>query len=139
MAVDEAFRAAIASRYRIERELGEGGMAVVYLARDPKHGRLVALKVLRSELSSTLGAERFLQEIAIAARLVHPNILPLHDSGDAGGRLFYVMPYVEGATLRQRLDREGPLPLEEATSIVSQIAAALDYAHSRSVIHRDVK
>ena len=139
MAVDESFRAAIASRYRIERELGEGGMAVVYLARDPKHGRLVALKVLRPELSSSLGAERFLQEITIAARLVHPNILPLHDSGDAGGRLFYVMPYVEGATLRQRLDRDGPLPLEDAASIVTQIAAALDYAHTRGVVHRDVK
>lgn len=139
MAVDEAFRGAIASRYRIERELGEGGMAVVYLARDPKHGRLVALKVLRPELSSSLGAERFLQEIAIAARLVHPNILPLHDSGDAGGRLFYVMPFVEGSTLRQRLDREGPLPLEDAASIVMQVAAALDHAHARGIVHRDVK
>jgi hypothetical protein len=106
MDVDDRFAAAIASRYQIERELGQGGMAIVYLARDLKHRRQVALKVLRPELSNSLGAERFLQEIAISARLVHPNILPLHDSGEAAGCLYYVMPYVEGATLRGASRRE---------------------------------
>jgi tetratricopeptide (TPR) repeat protein len=139
MDVDETFAAAIASRYRIERTLGEGGMAIVYLARDGKHGRPVALKVLRAELATTLGAERFLREITIAARLVHPNILPLHDSGEAAGHLYYVMPYVEGATLRERLDREKQLPLADVADITSQIAAALDYAHAHGVVHRDVK
>jgi tetratricopeptide (TPR) repeat protein len=139
MDVDETFAAAIAPRYQIERKLGEGGMALVYLARDSRHDRLVALKVLRPEVATTLGAERFLREIAIAARLVHPNILPLHDSGEAAGRLFYVMPYVEGATLRQRLDREKQLPLADVADITSQVAAALDYAHAQGVVHRDVK
>lgn len=139
MDVDDEFAEAIAPRYRIERKLGEGGMAVVYLARDTRHGRLVALKVLRPELATTLGAERFLQEISIAARLVHPNILPLHDSGEAAGYLYYVMPYVESATLRQRLDRERQLPLAEVADITSQIAAALDYAHAHGIVHRDVK
>jgi tetratricopeptide (TPR) repeat protein len=139
MDVDDAFAEAIAPRYRIERTLGEGGMPIVYLARDSRHGRLVALKVLRPEVATTLGAERFLREITIAARLVHPNILPLHDSGEAAGRLYYVMPYVEGATLRQRLDREKQLPLADVADITSQIAAALDYAHAQGVVHRDVK
>ena len=139
MDVDETFASAIASRYRIERTLGEGGMAIVYLARDTRHGREVALKVLRPELATTLGADRFLREITIAARLVHPNILPLHDSGEAAGHLYYVMPYVEGATLRQRLDREKQLPLADVADITSQIAAALDYAHAHGVVHRDVK
>jgi eukaryotic-like serine/threonine-protein kinase len=139
MDVDDGFVAAIAGRYQIERELGRGGMAVVYLAHDVKHRRPVALKVLRPELGTSLAAERFLQEIAIAARLVHPNILPLHDSGEAAGHLYYVMPYVEGATLRQRLDREVQLPLDEVLSIVRQIASALDYAHAHGVVHRDVK
>jgi len=139
MDVDDVFAATIASRYRIERKLGEGGMAVVYLARDARHGRPVALKVLRPELATTLGAERFLREITIAARLVHPNILPLHDSGEAAGHLYYVMPYVEGATLRQRLDREKQLPLDDVADITSQITAALDYAHAHGVVHRDVK
>jgi tetratricopeptide (TPR) repeat protein len=139
MNVDDAFASAVASRYRIERKLGEGGMAIVYLARDSRHGRPVALKVLRRELGTTLGAERFLQEITIAARLVHPNIVPLHDSGEAAGHLYYVMPYVEGATLRERIDRETQLPLGDVADITSQIAAALDYAHSRGVVHRDVK
>ena len=139
MDVDDVFAAAIAPRYRIERKLGEGGMAIVYLARDSRHGRFVALKVLRPEVATTLGGERFLREIAIAARLVHPNILPLHDSGEAAGRLYYVMPYVEGATLRQRLDREKQLPLADVADITSQVAAALDYAHAQGVVHRDVK
>jgi hypothetical protein len=139
MDVDDGFAEAIAPRYRIERTLGEGGMAIVYLARDSRHGRLVALKVLRPEVATTLGGERFLREITIAARLVHPNILPLHDSGEAAGRLYYVMPYVEGATLRQRLDREKQLPLADVVDITTQIAAALDYAHAQGVVHRDVK
>ena len=131
--------AALAGRYEIERELGQGGMAVVYLARDVKNGRPVALKVLRPELGDSLGAERFLREIAIAAPLVHQNILPIHDSGEAAGCLYYVMPYVEGATLRQRLDRELQLPIDDAIEIARQVAAALDYAHGRGVIHRDIK
>ena len=139
MDVDDSFADAIAPRFRIERTLGEGGMAIVYLARDSRHDRLVALKVLRPEVASALGGERFLREITIAARLVHPNILPLHDSGEAAGRLYYVMPYVEGATLRQRLDREKQLPLADVADITSQIAAALDYAHAQGIVHRDVK
>src|SRR5687767_6302827 len=114
-------------------------MAVVYLARDLKNGRKVALKVLRPELANSLGAERFLQEIAISAPLVHPNIIALHDSGEAAGFLYYTMPYVEGPTLRERLDREVQLPLDDALKIARQVAAALDYAHARGVIHRDIK
>jgi tetratricopeptide (TPR) repeat protein len=126
-------------RYRIERELGHGGMAIVYLARDVRHDRFVALKVLHPHLATALGTERFLREIAIAASLVHPNILALYDSGEASGFLYYVMPYVEGLTLRQRLDRELQLPIEEALSIARQIAAALDHAHAHGVVHRDIK
>jgi len=130
---------AVAHRYPIERELGRGGMATVYLARDPKHGRLVALKVLRPELSATLGSDRFLREIQVAARLTHPHILALHDSGEAGGFLYYVMPYIEGESLRERLSRETRLPAAEAVKICRQVADALDYAHSHGVIHRDIK
>ncbi|HEY6224894.1 MAG TPA: serine/threonine-protein kinase, partial [Gemmatimonadales bacterium] len=132
-------RASLAGRYTIERELGRGGMATVYLARDLKHDRPVALKVLRPELAAILGAERFLREIRIAARLQHPNILPLYDSGDAEGMLFYVMPYVEGESLRDRLERHGPLPLEDALRIAGDVAEALSYAHAHDVVHRDVK
>jgi TolB-like protein len=114
-------------------------MAVVYLARDVRHDRPVALKVLRAELAAAVGAERFLREIRIAAALQHPNILPLHDSGDAGGILYYVMPYVEGESLRDRLTREGPLPLADALAIAAETADALGYAHSHGVVHRDVK
>ena len=133
--------AALAGRYQVERELGRGGMAVVYLARDVKHSRHVAVKVLRPDLASTIGAERFLREIDVAARLTHPNILTLHDSGSAegGALLYYVMPWVEGETLRARLDREHQLPVDEALAITRQVAAALDYAHARGVVHRDVK
>ena len=131
--------AALAGRYDIERELGHGGMAIVYLARDVRHGRHVAVKVLRPELATTLGAERFLREINIAARLTHPNILALHDSGEAAGLLYFVMPYVEGETLRDRLDREHQLPIEEALSITRQVGLALDHAHEHGVIHRDIK
>lgn len=139
MDLDDGFVGAVANRFRIERELGRGGMAVVYLAHDLKHRRRVALKVLRPEVATTVGAERFLQEITIAARLVHPNIIPLHESGEAAGRLYYVMPYVEGATLRERLDREKQLPLDVVADITTQIAAALDHAHAQGVVHRDVK
>ena len=126
-------------RYRIERELGRGGMAIVLLAQDVKHHRNVALKVLHPDLALSLGSARFLQEIAIAAKLTHPHILPLHDSGEAGGLLYYVMPYVEGESLRDRLRREGRLTVDEALQIARQIAGALSYAHSRSVVHRDIK
>ncbi len=131
--------AALAGRYRIERELGRGGMATVYLADDLKHGRQVAIKVLRAELSSALGPDRFLREMEIAARLSHPHILPLYDSGDAGGSLFYVMPYIKGESLRQKLTRERELPVDEALTITRQVAAALDHAHAQQVVHRDVK
>ncbi|MFL5494996.1 MAG: protein kinase domain-containing protein, partial [Gemmatimonadales bacterium] len=129
----------LAGRYQIERELGRGGMATVYLARDLKHHRLVALKVLRPELSAILGGERFLREIRLTAALQHPHILPLLDSGEAGGVLFYVMPYVEGESLRHRLEREGQLALEEALHITRGVSGALEYAHRLGVIHRDIK
>ena len=130
---------ALAARYRVERELGRGGMATVYLAQDLKLHRRVALKVLRPELAASLGNERFLREIEIAARLSHPHILPLHDSGEAGGHLYYTMPHVEGESLRQRLEREGQLPISEVIAIVRAVASALTYAHHAGVIHRDIK
>src|SRR5437870_6530926 len=132
-------QAALADRYTIERELGRGGMATVYLAQDLKHHRRVAIKVLKPELAAALGPERFLQEIEIAAGLTHPHILPLHDSGEATGLLYYVMPYVEGETLRNRLDRAGQLPLAEAVQITREVADALSYAHRHDVVHRDIK
>ena len=135
----DRLRAALADRYALERELGRGGMATVYLARDLRHGRLVAIKVLRPEIAAALGPERFLREIELAARLTHPHILPLHDSGQAGGSLYYVMPYIEGESLRDRLEREGPLPLEDALRITREVASALSYAHSHDVVHRDIK
>jgi len=130
---------ALSGRFAVERMLGRGGMAAVYLARDLRHDRLVALKVVRKEVSETLGAERFLREIRIAAGLTHPNILSVHDSGEAGGSLFYVMPYVEGGSLRQRLESEGPLPVADALRIVGEVADALSYAHGHNVVHRDIK
>ncbi len=130
---------ALADRYRLERELGHGGMAIVYLARDVKHERRVAVKVIRPELASALGVERFLREITIAAALQHPHIVPLFDSGTAAGQLFYVMPYVEGESLRVRLVRERQLPFAEALQITREVADALSYAHSHDVIHRDIK
>src|SRR6059058_4182476 len=132
-------QAALADRYVVERELGHGGMATVYLARDLRHGRPVAIKVLRPEIAAALGPERFLREIELAARLTHPHILPLHDSGAAEGSLYYVMPYVEGETLRDRLEREGQLPLEDALRITREVASALSYAHDHDVVHRDIK
>jgi serine/threonine-protein kinase len=135
----DRLNAALSGRYRIERELGEGGMATVYLAEDLRHERKVALKVLKPELAAVVGAERFLAEIKTTANLQHPHILPLFDSGEADGFLFYVMPYVEGESLRDRLDREGELPVDEAVRIATAVASALDYAHRHGVIHRDVK
>jgi serine/threonine-protein kinase len=135
----EQFMAAVGDRYRVERELGQGGMAVVFLAEDLKHRRRVALKVLKPELSAALGGERFLREIEIAAALQHPHILPLFDSGEAGGLLWYVMPYAEGESVRQRLAREGQLPLDDALRITDEVGSALQYAHAHGVIHRDVK
>ena len=130
---------ALSDRYAIERELGAGGMAMVYLARDLRHERRVALKVLRPELAAVIGAERFLAEIRTTANLQHPHILPLHDSGEAGDIVFYVMPFVEGETLRDRLTREKQLPVEDALRITREVAGALDYAHRHGVIHRDIK
>jgi TolB-like protein/Tfp pilus assembly protein PilF/tRNA A-37 threonylcarbamoyl transferase component Bud32 len=132
-------RQAMADRYPLERALGRGGMATVYLARDPKHQRSVAVKVLHPELAAGLGAERFLREIRIEAGLQHPHILPLHDSGEADGFLYFVMPYVPGESLRQRLVREGPLPIEDALRIAGEVADALSHAHEHGVVHRDIK
>ena len=131
--------AALADRYTIERELGAGGMATVYLADDVKHRRKVAIKVLRPELAAALGPERFLREIETTANLRHPHILPLYDSGEADGFLFYVMPLVEGESLRDRLTRQKQLPIEEALGIAREVADALGYAHARGVVHRDIK
>ncbi len=132
-------RSALAERYEVERELGRGGMAIVYVARDLRHDRSVAIKVLRPELSVSLGADRFLREIQIAARLQHPHILALYDSGEADGLLYYVMPYVEGESLGQRLRRETQLPVGEALQLAREVAEALSYAHSHEVVHRDIK
>src|SRR5262245_58994547 len=130
---------ALEGRYEVEGEIGSGGMATVYLARDLRHKRKVALKVLKPELGAVLGVERFLAEIQVTANLQHPNLLPLFDSGEANGLLFYVMPFVDGESLRQRLDREKQLPIDEAVRIASAIASALAYAHEHGVIHRDLK
>ncbi len=135
----ERLATALADRYRLERELGAGGMATVYLAEDLKHQRQVAIKVLKPELAAVLGAERFVQEITTTAQLQHPHILPLFDSGTADGFLFYVMPYVEGETLRDKLNRETQLGVGEAVRIAREVADALDYAHRHGVIHRDIK
>src|SRR5215813_2388167 len=130
---------ALAERYRIERELGQGGMATVYLAEDLRHGRRVAIKVLRPELSAVIGAERFLREIKTIATLQHPHILGLIDSGEVNGTAYYVMPFVEGESLRDRLRREKMLPVGDALRIAREVADALSYAHIKGVIHRDIK
>ncbi|NNF39596.1 MAG: serine/threonine protein kinase, partial [Gemmatimonadetes bacterium] len=135
----DRLNSALGDRYTIQRELGAGGMATVYLADDPKHQRKVAIKVLHPELSAVIGAERFLTEIRTTANLQHPHILPLFDSGEADGLLFYVMPWVDGESLRDRLDRERQLPVKEAVRITAAIASALDYAHRQGIIHRDIK
>src|ERR1043165_2228807 len=135
----DRLRGALSQTYTIDRELGRGGMATVYLAQDAKHDRLVALKVLHPELAASLGPDRFLREIKVAARLNHPHILGLHDSGEADGFLYYVMPYGEGESLRERLDREHQLPIDEAVHHARAIASALDYAHRQQIVHRDIK
>jgi eukaryotic-like serine/threonine-protein kinase len=137
--VVERLAPALVQHYAFERELGRGGMATVYLARDLKHERQVAIKVLRPELAQSIGPGRFLREIRIASQLTHPNILPLHDSGEADGLLFYVMPYVSGESLRERLRREGQLPLDHATRIAREVAEGLAYAHAHDIVHRDIK
>jgi serine/threonine protein kinase/Tfp pilus assembly protein PilF len=135
----QRLRDALSQSYSIDRELGRGGMATVYLAQDTKHDRVVALKVLHPDLAASLGPDRFLREIKLAARLNHPHILPLFDSGQADGMLYYVMPYVEGESLRERLDRDGKLSVDEAVRLAQGIASALDYAHRQGIVHRDVK
>jgi Tol biopolymer transport system component len=135
----ERLQSALADRYRLSREIGAGGMATVYLAHDVRHDRPVALKLLRPELSAVIGAERFLAEIKLTANLQHPHILPLFDSGEADSHLFYVMPYIEGETLRDRLNREKQLPVADALRIATEVASALDYAHRHGVVHRDIK
>ncbi len=135
----ERVREAFAQSYAVEREVGQGGMATVYLARDLKHARPVALKVLRPELAAAMGGDRFPREIQIVAQLAHPHILPLHDSGELGGFLYYVMPFVEGESLRQKLTREGRLPLHEAVRILREVTDALAYAHEHGIVHRDIK
>jgi serine/threonine-protein kinase len=131
--------AALSDRYRLDRELGQGGMATVYLAHDRKHDRDVAIKVLRDDVAQSVGRDRFLREIQLAAKLSHPHILPLYDSGDADGTLFYVMPVVQGQSLRERLDTQRQLPIDEAVRVASHVAAALDHAHRLGIIHRDIK
>lgn len=135
----DQLQAALGDRYLLDREIGRGGMATVYLARDARHRRPVALKVLRPELASSLAGDRFVQEIEIVSRLTHPHILPLHDSGAAGSVLYFVMPFVEGESLRARLTREGQLPFADAVRIAGEVADALAYAHERGVVHRDIK
>src|SRR6476660_4974396 len=130
---------ALSGHYRLEDEIGAGGMATVWLAQDLRHDRKVAVKVLRPELAAVIGAERFLAEIKTTANLQHPHILPLHDSGEAGGTVFYVMPFVEGESLRDRLTRERQLPIADAVRIATEVASALDYAHRHGVVHRDIK
>jgi serine/threonine protein kinase/Tfp pilus assembly protein PilF len=132
-------RDALSGAYTIDRELGRGGMATVYLAQDSKHDRVVALKVLHPDLAASLGPDRFLREIKLAARLNHPHILPLFDSGESNGLLYYVMPYVEGESLRERLDRDGKFSVDEAVRLAQGIASALDYAHRQGIVHRDIK
>src|SRR5437879_13455213 len=136
---EDRLRTGLAGRYTIERELGAGGMATVYRAHDVKHRRMVAITVLRPELASLLGPDRCLREVEVAAQLNHPHILALYDSGEAEGFLFYVMPYIKGESLRQKLEREKQLSIEEALGVTRQVASALSYADAHDVIHRDVK
>ena len=132
-------RAALGERYRVDRLIDEGGMAAVFLAEDLKHRRSVAIKVMRPDLAASLGADRFLREIEIAAQLNHPHILSVYDSGEVDGMLYYVMPFIEGESLRERLQRHGALPTDEALRLAHEVAEALAYAHARGIIHRDIK
>ncbi len=135
----DRLKTALGDRYDLEREIGQGGMATVFLARDLKHDRKVAVKVLRAELSASLGADRFLREIRVAANLQHPNVLGLYDSGEHEGLLFYVMPFVDGESLRDRLTREQQLPIQDALQLTREAGEALQFAHTRGIIHRDIK
>jgi eukaryotic-like serine/threonine-protein kinase len=135
----ERIQHVLSTRYVIERELGHGGMAVVFLARDIRHDRPVAIKVFRSDVGDAIGAERFQREIRLLARLQHPHILPLYDSGTTGETSYFVSPFIEGETLRDRLKREHQLPIDEAVRLAMEVADALDFAHTRDVIHRDIK
>ncbi len=135
----ERLKTALSDRYAIEEEIGAGGMATVYLAKDLKHQRNVAVKVLRPELAAALGPERFIREIEIAANLTHPHIVPLYDSGEADGFLYYVLPYIEGESLRAKLAREGELPIADAVRILRDVVDALSDAHEHGVVHRDIK
>ncbi len=139
MSAPAALADALAASYRFDRQLGMGGMATVYLANDIKHGREVAIKVLRPDLTETLGRERFLREIQLAAPLNHPHILPLYDSGEADGFLYFVMPVMKGQTLRDRLREGATIPIDEALRIAIEVADALDYAHRHDIVHRDIK
>jgi serine/threonine-protein kinase len=135
----ESLKPALSDRYTIEGELGRGGMAVVYSAHDIKHSRKVAIKVLRPEFTASIGVDRFLREVEIAARLTHPHVLSLHDSGKANGFLYYVMPFVSGGSLRDWMNAEKQLAVEDALRVTSEVADALDYAHSQGIVHRDIK
>ena len=135
----QRLQAILAAHYHLESPLGEGGMAIVFVATDLKHGRKVAVKVLRPELAAIIGGDRFLREIEVTSRLQHPHILPLYDSGVADGLLYYVMPLITGESLRQRLTRERQLPVSDAVAIARGVASALDYAHRQGVVHRDIK
>ncbi|MDH4348308.1 MAG: serine/threonine-protein kinase [Gemmatimonadota bacterium] len=137
--IPDRLQAALADRYRLDREVGQGGMATVYLAQDLKHNRRVALKVLRPELAAALGPERFVREVETVAQLQHPHILPLFDSGEADGFLYYVMPFVDGESLRERLKREGRIPIHEAVRILREVVDALAHAHQHGIVHRDIK
>jgi len=138
-ALDERLTRSLVDRYAIERQVGEGGMATVFLARDIRHDRRVAIKVLREDVTQRMGVERFLREIRTTATLSHPHIVPLLDSGEADGIAYYVMPFIEGESLRDRLDREAQLSVADAVRIACDIAGALDYAHRHGFVHRDVK
>jgi len=135
----DRIRDALTDSYAVESEIGRGGMATVFLAEDLKHRRQVAIKVLHTELAAAVGTDRFLREIETVAGLTHPHVLALYDSGEADGLLYYVMPYIDGESLRERLEREKQLPVEEAVRIAREVASALDHAHTRGIVHRDVK
>ncbi len=135
----DRLRDALADRYTVERELGAGGMAIVYLATDPKLDRKVAIKVLRPELAASIGIDRFVREVELTSQLEHPNILSIFDAGEADGFLYYVMPLIEGESLRDRLNRETQLPMEDALQIAKDVADALGHSHSKGIMHRDIK